>query len=217
MVAVGGVPLLQRIVDTYRRAGIQRLTVVRGYAASAVDLPGLTYADNTRWEEGGELVSLVHGLDACDGDGDLLVSYGDVLFKRYIVEQLLDARADWSIAVDTHWHESVNRGRDADYVHCSAAHLRSSHVDGVELRALGSTMSEDRIHGEWMGFLRVSGARRGDLSVIARELIQRNPRSSMPDLLNALAERGERIRVVYTTGNWLDIDSLADLVLAGSF
>jgi phosphoenolpyruvate phosphomutase len=218
MVPVAGVPLLQRIVDTYRHAGVLNLTVVRGYAASAVDLPGLTYADNTRWEAGGELSSLVHGLDASTGDGDLLVSYGDVLFKRYIVEQLLDADADWAVAVDTHWHESVNRDRRADYVRCSAAHLRSSHVQGVELRAVTSSIgAADRIDGEWMGFLRVRGARRGDLAAIVRELVARDPRSGVPDLLNALAERGERIRVVYTTGNWLDIDSLADLVLAGSF
>jgi phosphoenolpyruvate phosphomutase len=118
---------------------MQRLIVVRGYAASAVDLPGLTYADNVAWDAGGELMSLVHGLDACDDDGDLLVSYGDVLFKRYIVEQLLDAPADWSIAVDAFWYDSVNRGRDADYVHCSAGHQRGSHAQGVELRAVASS------------------------------------------------------------------------------
>jgi phosphoenolpyruvate phosphomutase len=216
MVPVAGVPLLQRIVDTYRRAGVSQLTVVRGYAAAAVDLPGVTYADNPAWQQAGELSSLAGGLGACEDDGDLIVSYGDVLFKRYIVEQLLDADADFSIAVDTHWQESVNRGRDADYVHCSAAHTRGGAV-GAELREVASSMPDERVHGEWMGFLRVRAARRREVERIVHGMMERDPRSGVPDLLNALVARGDTVRVVYSTGNWLDIDSLADLVLAGSF
>jgi phosphoenolpyruvate phosphomutase len=217
MVPIAGVPLLQRIVDAYHRAGVQRLAVVRGYAAAAVDLAGLVYADNTDWEQSGEVASLAKGLAACDSAGDLLVSYGDVLFKRFIVDQLLDTQADWTIAVDTHWHESVNRGRDADYVECSRPHARASTQAAAELRHVASAMDETRIHGEWMGFLRVSHARRRDFSDAVDHLLRQNPRSGMPDLLNALVAAGEPIHVVYGTGNWLDIDSLADLVVAGSF
>jgi phosphoenolpyruvate phosphomutase len=217
MVPIGGVPLVQRIADTYRRAGVQRLTVVRGYAAEAFDLKGLNYADNPGWERSGEVASLAAGLAACDDHGDVVVSYGDVLFKRYVVEQLLDVHADWTIAVDTNWHESVNRGRGADYVCCSARHNRETGVRGVDLRAVGLALDEANIHGEWMGFLRVAGPRRRDLRTIIQQLLADNPRAAMSDLLNALVARGEPVRVVYGTGNWLDIDSLGDLVLAGSF
>ena len=217
MVPVAGVPLLQRIVDAYRRAGVQRLAVVRGYAAAAVDVAGVEYADNAGWENNGELASLARGLAACDEDGDLLVSYGDVLFKRFIVEQLLETAGDWSIAVDTHWRDSVNRRRDADYVNCSRPHARAGVQATAELREVASSMDEARIHGEWMGFLRVSRARRRDFSALVDRVLQQNPRSSMPELLNALRAAGESIRVVYGTGNWLDIDSLDDLVVAGSF
>jgi phosphoenolpyruvate phosphomutase len=36
-------------------------------------------------------------------------------------------------------------------------------------------------------------------------------------LLTELVRNGERVRVIYTTGHWLDIDSLEDVVAAGSF
>lgn len=217
MVRIGGVPLLQRILDTYRRAGVQRLTVVRGYGASTVDLPGASYADNVDWEKNGELASLASALDAVDQDGDLIVSYGDVIFKRYIVEQLIDVDADWAIAVDTHWRESANRGRDADYVRCSAPHARESHLQGVTLCQAAATMDEAHIHGEWMGFLRIAHARRAECAAIVRALILENSRASMTDLLNTLVRTAGPVRVVYSTGNWLDIDSLADVVVAGSF
>jgi hypothetical protein len=75
----------------------------------------------------------------------------------------------------------------------------------------------ERVHGEWMGFLRVSAPRRGEVKALVRMLVERDASSGVPDLLNALVANGETVRVVYSTGNWLDIDSLADLVVAGSF
>ena len=39
----------------------------------------------------------------------------------------------------------------------------------------------------------------------------------MSRLLNALVRAGHPVRVIYTTGHWLDIDSLEDVVNAGAF
>ena len=216
MVPVAGVPLLQRIIDTYRRAGVHRFTVVRGYAADTMDLPGIGWADNSDWEATGEAASLARGLVSCDETGDVIVSYGDVLFRRYIVEQLMDTDADWIIAVDTHWRESVNRGRAADYVRCSAAHGRTTDPAGVELREVGADLPADSVHGEWMGFMRVSAQRRAAFSQVLDAVLAANSRAAMPDVLNALVAGGERVRVVYSTGHWLDIDSVADLLLAAN-
>jgi phosphoenolpyruvate phosphomutase len=44
-----------------------------------------------------------------------------------------------------------------------------------------------------------------------------NRRAKLHHLLAELVRRGERVRVVYTTGHWLDVDSLDDVVAAGSF
>jgi len=39
----------------------------------------------------------------------------------------------------------------------------------------------------------------------------------LPDLLNALVERGHPVHVWYVNGHWLDVNSLKDLESAGSF
>ena len=36
-------------------------------------------------------------------------------------------------------------------------------------------------------------------------------------LLTDLVRRGEKVRVIYTTGHWLDVDSLDDVLAAGAF
>ena len=46
---------------------------------------------------------------------------------------------------------------------------------------------------------------------------EENRKAQIPVLLNALIAGGKQIEVIYTTGHWLDIDSVADIVKAGAF
>ena len=220
MIRIGQQPLLAHIVAGYHAVGIKDIGVVRGYAKASVNLPGLEYVDNDEYADTGELYSLALGLKArAWGDEGLIVSYGDVLFRKYILENLLDTRADLVIAVDTQWQESVNRDRDVDYVHCSLPYSRIHYNRPVRLEHISASLDADTIHGEWMGFLRIAGAAldtvRGVLDEILAKPGQRQ--AKIPLLLNRLVERGHEIRVIYTSGNWLDIDSLDDVVNAGGF
>ncbi len=220
MVKVRGRPLLSHIVSAYNAAGIKRINVVRGYLPGAVDLPALTYTDNPDYADTGELVSLALALDADPDDSmELYVSYGDVIFKRYILDALGESDDELAIVVDTEWRDSVNRGRAADYVVCTQPHSRRTFYQPAFLECVAEDVPEDRIHGEWMGFLRVSSPALPRFRAAVAELAAdpANRLAKLHHLLSNLVERGERVRVHYTTGHWLDVDSLEDVVAAGSF
>jgi phosphoenolpyruvate phosphomutase len=220
MVKVRGRPLLSHIVSAYNAAGIKRINVVRGYLPEAVDLPALTYTDNPDYADTSELVSLAMALQADpDESMDLYVSYGDVIFNRYILDALRESDDDVTIVVDTEWRESVNRGRAADYVTCTQPHSRRAFYQPAFLERAAEDLPEARIHGEWMGFLRVSSAAlpRFRAAVAGMAADPANRLAKLHHLLSNLVERGERVRVLYTTGHWLDVDSLEDVVAAGNF
>lgn len=220
MVNVRGKPLLSHIVAAYNAAGIKHINVVRGYLPAAVDLPALTYTDNTEYSDSSELVSLAKALEAnADDSMDLYVSYGDVIFNRYILDALRESDDELSIVVDTDWRDSVNRGRVADYVTCSQPNSRHNFYQPVFLERAAEDIAEDRIHGEWMGFLRVTSAALPRFRKVVAGLAAKpeNRLANLHKLLTTLVEQGERVRVLYTTGHWLDVDSLEDVVAAGSF
>ena len=220
MVRVRGRPLLSHIVSGYNAAGIKRIQVVRGYRAAAIDLPSLSYTDNDEYADSGEVLSLAKGLAGDPDDAmDLFVSYGDVIFNHYILDALNEASDAFAVAVDTDWRESANRGRAADYVTCTQAHSRRNFYQQVYLEAAGEDVAEDRIHGEWMGFLRVSAGGLPKFPAVVAALAA-NPANRQAKMLAVLAElmrQGERIRVIYTTGHWLDVDSLEDVLAASEF
>jgi phosphoenolpyruvate phosphomutase len=220
MVEIAGRPMLSHIVDTLRAAGIRETLVVRGYRKDKIDLPGLTYADNEQHDTTGEFVSLSVGLEASDDDSQaLVVSYGDVLFNRYILQILEIESEDFVIAVDTDWQDSVNKNRAADYVGCSEPYSRSAFYHRVLLKEIGEELTSESIDGEWMGFLRVAATAMPRLRQTVSEMIAKpgHEKAKLHHLLAELTRRGENIRVVYTSGHWLDVDTLDDVVSAGKF
>jgi phosphoenolpyruvate phosphomutase len=220
MVDVAGRPLLSHIVRAYTGVGIEEIAVVRGFAKETIDLPQLAYVDNDEYAASGELESLAKALAAnADDSKNLYVSYGDVIFKRYILEMLADQQAEMAIAVDTDWRESVNRNRPTDFVRCSEPHTRRDFNRRVVLERAGEELAEAEVHGEWMGILRVSAPALPRFRRAVAELtgLLEGRRAPLHRLLTHLVREGQEIRVAYTTGNWLDVDSIDDVIAAGSF
>ena len=222
MIKVREKSLLAHIVGSYNAAGVKQLAVVRGYRKEAVNLTNIEYVDNDDYADTGELYSLNLALQAKpEQDYDLVISYGDVLFKKYILAALLESPDEFAIAVDAGWRESANRNRAADYVTCSTPNARNAFYRSVELRGMSEDIQESEVHGEWMGMLKVSASACDRLRQTVQEIVESADQSgrvsNMPALINMLIERGEKIRVIYTTGHWLDVDTLDDVVTSSSF
>ena len=212
-------PILSHIVDVYNSHGIKDITVVRGFQKDAIDLPQLSYADNDNFSKTSELVSFEKALLEVDPVQDLFVSFGDVLFKPYLLQLMDDFQDEVVIVVDTQWQDSVNKERAADYVHCSEPHSRDSYSHEIFLRDSKEDMDPDMIHGEWMGVVKFSNKMVPALKQAMQKLKLNSDFdvAKFHDLFSFLVSEGHNIRIVYTTGHWLDIDTVEDLLEAGNF
>jgi phosphoenolpyruvate phosphomutase len=70
-----------------------------------------------------------------------------------------------------------------------------------------------------MGFLKVSPSAATLITDIIVDMLATpaNRKAGIPQLLQELLTRQHPIRVLYTAGHWLDINSLEDVVQAGNF
>ena len=212
-------PILSHIVDVYNSHGIKEITVVRGFQKDAIDLPNLRYVDNDEYADTSELVSFQKALVGISLNQDLFVSFGDVLFKPYLL-QLMDGFEDEIvIVVDTQWQDSVNKERAADYVHCSEPHSRDSYSHEIFLKISAENLDPKIIDGEWMGVAKFSK----NIIPVINESMNKMRKDTGFDaakfhhLFTHLVSEGIKVKVVYTTGHWLDIDTLEDLLRAGNF
>jgi phosphoenolpyruvate phosphomutase len=213
MLPVAGRPLLRRLVDAYKEQGIHDITVVAGYRPEAIDVPGIKLVINPDHATGGELVSI----DAARAGltDDFVLSYGDLLFRRYVLRDLLDCAGDLVVVVDS---EPYTGGNYRDPAYCSAPDDRALFDAEVRLTGVGPGCT-GTLGGRWIGMLRARGDGARRVREALAKLRQRPDfdRLGAPDLLNRLVADGAPIRVHYIHGHWLDVNDLDDLRQANEF
>lgn len=219
MIPVGGVALLRRLVNKCKKRAIDDITVVAGYKAASIDVSGINVIVNEQHESTGELASLACAIDTFTDD--MVVMYGDLLFRSYILRDLIENDASMSIVVDSAMDGSTGNGTQ-DFAYCSESDDRSMWGQAVTLQRIASDFSspgEKRPDGRWIGMIRFKNEGRKWLTQAIETLRTSDDfhQLAIPDLINFMIDRGHTIRVWYIHGHWLDVNSLADLERAGNF
>ena len=214
---VRGRSVLRRLLDSFAAAGVRQSVVVRGYAKEAVTPAGAELVDNDRFAETGEAWSLATA-DAYL-EGDLLVSYGDILFRDYILRGLLTAEGDIAIAVDTCARRGAADGNVRDLVEEQSGPENRVIADAAPtMRRMAEDLPDAAIAGEWIGLARftVQGTLwlRAEIELLRDEGLLEH--ADLPLLLSRLAEK-HPIALHFISGDWMDVDTLADLADARNF
>jgi phosphoenolpyruvate phosphomutase len=221
MVEIQGQPLLRRLTRTLRQSGIRDVAVVRGYAKDAVDLPNLSYIDNDAYETTGEAASLATAMDRLTGD--TVIAYGDIMFRRYILDALLDVEGDIVLAVDAMWRERTDRSETSgrDLVRCSRTFSPSFIEDDPVLfeSIVADAADADDNTGEWIGIARLTekGADLVRAELDAMKADGTLESADLATLFARLAANGNAPRVHYVAGHWLDVNDAFDLARARDF
>jgi phosphoenolpyruvate phosphomutase len=216
MIDVRGQSLLERQVATFAASGVRDVTVVRGYRKETVTVKGIRAVDNDRYAETGEAFSLAQAEAALSGD--LIVAYGDVLFRNYILESLLSSQADVVLAVDAR-AGAEGSGKVRDLVIADHG-FSGDYLDDVpvHLKAMAHDLDGQAASGEWMGLARFSPKGSAWLreEIAALTADGGIETADLPLLISRIAQK-HPVRVKYFTGHWMDVDTLVDLAAASNF
>ena len=222
MLELNGKSILQHQLDSYDANGIADVSVVRGYKKEKISQGDLTYYENPDFENNNILNSLLYAEPAINGN--VIISYSDIVFSPLVVGRLMECNADISIVVDVDWRgRYVNRQahpiEEAESVIFDANH---SVVD------IGKIMiSPGDVHGEFIGMMKFTprGAEVFKRHFYrAKELFWGKPyqraitfqKAYITDILKDMAELGVHIQTVLIEQGWQEIDTIEDFENAKS-
>jgi len=219
MIPIAGIPLLRRLVDKCKKRGIDDITVVAGYKASSIDVGGINIVVNDAFASSGELNSLACALHTFTDD--MVIMYGDLLFRSYILRDLIESDDAFSVVVDSAV-DDVADGGTQDFAYCSEPDDRSMWGQAVSLHRIADldpNGNNETPSGRWIGMIRVNATGRTWLTEAIARLRERADfdQLGIPELINSIVETGHDVRVWYIHGHWLDVNSLTDLDRAGDF
>ncbi|MDR5770919.1 MULTISPECIES: phosphoenolpyruvate mutase [unclassified Caballeronia] len=220
MLPVAGKPLLRHLAEAFKKEGINDITVVGGYRADAIDASGIRLVVNAEHETTGELASLACAVKFMSGD--TVLSYGDLLFRSYILRDLVESDSDFCVVVDS--SQAPQAGASGtDFAYCSHADDRSLFGQKVWLQSVvgaGQNLTDGRApQGRWIGLINVRANAREALQTTLKQLQQRADfdKLDMAALLNALVAAGKKVEVQYVHGHWRGVNDLDDFRRAGDF
>jgi phosphoenolpyruvate phosphomutase len=232
MLPIAGKPLLRWLVDAFKKESVNDITVVGGYRADAIDVAGIRLVVNERYEQTGELASLACAIE--DLQSDTVISYGDLLFRSYVLRDLVESEAEFAVVVDSSPTGESNR-TVRDFAYCSRRDDRGLFGTPVLLRRVLSAadapngaagghegqsgVSVGAAHGRWIGLLKVSRAGLARLKKVVCQLRERADFEvlDIPHLLNELVEQGATVEVQYVHGHWRGVNDLEDFRRATDF
>jgi len=216
MLDFGGKTLLQRQLDAYKKNSITDISIVRGYKKNKIKYKGIKYFENTDYKNNNILNSIFYAEDFINGN--LIISYSDILFDSTVVKRLLKSNHDISVVVDIDWR-GYYVGRK-DHPISEAENVIFNSNNEVEKIGKINTGAEE-VHGEFIGMIKLSN--RG--TEIFKEYFHKFKKiywnkpfqrakifqkAYLTDFIQELVDRGIKVHCVIIEGGWKEIDTVED-------
>jgi gamma-glutamyl-gamma-aminobutyrate hydrolase PuuD/choline kinase len=107
MLPLAGKPLLQRQIETFQKAGIKDIIIVKGYKSESINFPNIKYYYDPEWsnKETNMVVSLFCAEKEFDSSDDVLVAYADTIHEPRVIHQIIKENYPLSKVIDTDYKD----------------------------------------------------------------------------------------------------------------
>ena len=216
MLDFGGKTLLQRQLDSYKKNGIKDISLIRGYKKEKINYKGIRYFENNDYENNNILNSIFYAEKVINGN--IIISYSDILFDPSVVRRTLNSDHDISVVVDIDWRGYYVGRKDHPISEAENVIFNSNN----EVVKIGKINTENQeVHGEFIGMIKLSN--RG--TEIFKEHFHRLKKiywnkpfqraiifqkAYLTDFIQELVDIGIKVHCVIIESGWKEIDTVED-------
>jgi len=216
MLDFGGKTLLQRQLDSYKKNGIKDISLIRGYKKEKINYKGIKYFENTDYKNNNILNSIFYAEKIINGN--IIISYSDILFDTSVVERTLNSNHDISVVVDIDWRGYYVGRKDHPISEAENVIFNSNN----EVEKIGKiNTGKEEVHGEFIGMIKLSN--RG--TEIFKEHFHRLKKiywnkpfqrakifqkAYLTDFIQELVDIGIKVHCVIIESGWKEIDTVED-------
>jgi len=216
MLDFGGKTLLQRQLLSYKKCGIDDISLIRGYKKNKINYKGLKYFNNDYYQNNNILNSIFYAEEVINGN--ILISYSDILFEPFVVQRILDSDHDISVVVDIDWRHYYIDRKEHPLTEAENVIFNSNN----EVVKIGKIATEkEEVHGEFIGMIKLN--HRGC------EILKQNfhrvkkffwnkpfqrakifQQAYLTDMIQELVDVGIKVHCVIIERGWKEIDTEDD-------
>ena len=216
MLDFGGKTLLRRQLDVYNDCGISDISLIRGYKKEKINYKNIKYFDNTDYKNNNVLNSIFYAEKVINGN--IIISYSDILFDSVTVKRLLNSDHDISVVVDIDWRGYYVGRKDHPITEAENVIFNSNN----EVEKIGKiNKGNDEVHGEFIGMIKLTD--RGTKifkqhfhrlkKIYWNKPFQRAKtfqKAYLTDFIQELVDVGIKVHCVIIESGWKEIDTVED-------
>lgn len=216
MLDFGGKTLLQRQLDAYRKSGIKDISLIRGYKKDKINYKGLKFFENTDYQNNNILNSIFYAEKVINGN--IIISYSDILFEPIVVKRTLESNHDISVVVDIDWRGYYVGRKDHPISEAENVIFNSNN----EVEKIGKiNTGKEEVHGEFIGMIKLTN--RGAKifkqhfhrlkNIYWNKPFQRAKtfqKAYLTDMIQELVDIGVKVHCVIIESGWKEIDTVED-------
>ena len=215
MVKVGGRPLIHYQIDILKKSGINDIIIVKGHHANKIRINGTKTFTNKRYFE----TNMVFSLFCAESElnGDVIISYGDIVYSDSILKKLIKSEHNISVAIDLDWKRYWIKRFNNPLDDAESLGLDNK---GRIIEIGKPVQNYNQINGQYIGLMKFTSHGIKSLKKIfykskeVNQIQNKNLNSAfMTDLLQSLIDEGINIWPVNVHGEWIEVDTVKDLEL----
>jgi L-glutamine-phosphate cytidylyltransferase len=209
-------PIINYILEVAKKCRIDRIGVATGYKKDVLmdHLQGeeLSFFTNPHYDKTNMVSTLFSAKSFMDDD--LIISYSDIVYKKEVLDSLIDADGDFNVVVDRNWKELWSLRMENPLNDLETLKVKNGNI--IELGKKPD--SYDDIEGQYIGLIKIS---KNIINQVKKyyENLEKNTTINknnfenmyMTSFIQMLIDDFCEVKPVYISGGWIEIDSCEDL------
>lgn len=215
MVELEDKPLIKYQLDLFKKFNISDINIVTGYLQEKIEFENVNKYFNPKYDSTNMVATLFCAGELFDGNDDILISYGDIVYNDQVLNTILDTDSKISVVVDKNWKEywSARMNNPLD----DAETLKID--ENGNIKELGKEpTSYDDIEGQYIGLIKI----RKDVSLEIKKFYENLDKNTIYDgkdyanmymtsFLQMIADNLMSLTPAYIRNGWMEVDCATDL------
>ena len=221
MIEFGKMTLLQRQINVMRECDVNDIVVVTGYKADKIDIPGVKYYKNIKFNE----TNMVETLFCAKEElvGDIIISYADIIYEKNTLQKLIESEQKIGVVIDKKWEMYWNKRFENPLDDVESLKIDTK---GNIIEIGQKTNNLNEIQGQYIGLMKFNSEGTKKLLDFYQRCREKSEKGGNPlnpkiefkksyftDLLQGLVTDGNELKPIFVNGGWLEFDTIDDFEL----
>ena len=219
LVRFNGKPIIDYILETLNVCGIDDIIIVNGYKSEVLEtyLKGrnLRFITNKHFNT----TNMVKTLFCAESemDDDLIISYSDIIYKKEVLNKLINNHNECAVIVDKNWRELWNLRMENPLHDAETMKINS---DGNITELGNKPKSYEDIEAQYIGLIKFSLSSLKKIIPFYHSLNNSNNYDGrdfnnmyMTSFIQLIIDNILSVRSEVINGGWLEFDRIEDLLI----